>query len=127
MDDGGGIRPRRISLDVNADERGNLVAIQNLPFEIKRVFTLTNLNRHKSRANHAVSCDEFITVLSGRCRLVVKSRTSEFEYVLSDPGSGFFIPAGFWIRIDEISDNTCVLVACSEVFEKTKYHPEPQI
>ena len=121
------VQPGKVPLAVNADERGSLIAIEHLPFEIKRVFTLTNLDREKSRANHAVSCDEFITLLSGSCRLNVKSKKSDYRYLLTDPTVGYFIPAGLWIQLSDFSQDAILMVACSKVFEETDYHLEPQI
>lgn len=121
---------RLAPLTIHSDDRGDLFALEDqspLPFKPVRVFVLRNLNSEIVRARHAVSCDEFIVLLSGRCHLTLKSLSGQESYELADHETGIYVPAGIWIELGNFSEETIVLVACSEKFKDTTYFQEPQI
>ena len=121
---------RLVPLTIHSADRGDLFALEDqgpLPFKPVRVFVLRKLNSETVRARHAVSCDEFIVLLSGRCQLTLKSLSGQESYELAGYETGIHVPAGIWIELSDFSDETIVLVACSEEFKDTTYVQEPQI
>ena len=120
-------KPFAVPLSTNIDERGRLVALEHLPFEMQRVFILGDLNQDTNRACHAVSCDEFIVILSGTCQLEIRGKQTTINYDLNDPSIGYYIPAGLWIRLYDFSQDANILVACSKTYDATEYFSEPQI
>ena len=121
---------RLVPLTIHSNESGNLFALEAdgpLPFEPKRVFVLRNLRPGATRAEHAVSCHEFLTLIAGQCRVEIRSRTTRQTFDLSTETAGLSVPPGLWIKLNGFSQGTVVLVACSEKYGDTKYFPEPQL
>lgn len=115
-----------VPIQRHVDERGALTPLENLPFEIQRVFALTHLNTDLERANHAVNCDEFIVLLTGSCRLTLRSRAGVMLDTELGYDVGHYIPAGFWIKLGHFSPDTTILVLASKSYEDTRYFSEPQ-
>lgn len=117
-------------LNTHADGRGSLLSFEQahpVPFLLKRVFILRDINVLAERAHHAVSCDEFFVLLSGRCKLEVRSKSAQHIYDLSDREVGVNVRAGIWIRLFDFSEDFSVMVICSKSFKDTEYFQEPQI
>ena len=119
-----------VSIKSHQDDRGELVSFESgapLTFEPKRVFSIRNVPPGQYRARHAVSCDEFLILQSGTCRLTIKSLTKQISYDLSDLDTGIFVPAGYWIELSDFSTNALILVLCSQRYEDVEYYNEPQL
>ena len=121
---------RLVPLPVHKGNRGDLISLERwdpLPFEPKRAFLLKNVPAGEVRGAHAVSSDEFLVLVSGQCRVTVRSKDCQDRYCLDDLGMGMFVPAGIWLKLDQFSKDASVLVLCSAQYANTVYHSEPQI
>ena len=120
---------RFVPLAAHKDQRGTLVAFEEsapLPFEPKRAFYIQGVAEGQARAEHAVSCDEFLVLLTGRCRITLRSKVTQDEFGLDDPQRGLFVPAGIWMKLDRFENNTFLLVFASRRYEETQYFLQPQ-
>ena len=121
---------RIIPLVVHADERGDLISLENgapLPFEPVRLFFIRNVPTGKSRARHAVSCDMFLVLQVGSCNLHTRISDGEQHIRMDDPNVGILVPAGTWLDLSGFSADAIVLVMCSKPFDAVTYHNDPQI
>ena len=118
-----------IPLEVHKDQRGTLMAFEQaapLPFEPKRAFLIDDVPEGQVRAEHAVSCDEFFVLLTGRCRITLRSQTKQDVFDLDAPQRGLFVPAGIWLKLDQFENDTSLLVFASRRYGETQYFPQPQ-
>jgi hypothetical protein len=114
-----------IALPEFADARGRLVfgqEGQHIPFAIKRIFMLHDIAEGAQRADHAHRRQEqFVLMVSGQCRIVIRDGTSESEEWLRNPTAGFYVPPITWIALDRFSPGAVCLVLASGAYDEADY------
>jgi len=111
-----------IKFNAITDERGTLSFTQNdqLPFDIKRIFYLTNLSGLRGGHSHYV-CEQILYCLNGSCDLYCTNGKKENNYLINNKSGGFYTPTNNWIEITNFKDNCILLVLCSHLFDKDDY------
>ena len=98
-----------INLNGIADERGLLVSIEsnkNIPFQIKRIYYLTNLKQGKPRGFHAhKNLKQIAICLKGSCRILLDDGNKEEGFLLSNPTVGLVIGERYWRVLDQFSED----------------------
>lgn len=115
-----------ICLKKYCDDRGSLAAIQNsdLPFEIKRVYTITNPqgirggHRHK-KAIQAIVC------LSGSCVIYNNNGKKEEEFALDDQAKYLILEPEDWHLMKDFKGNCVLQVLASEEYDINDYIDTP--
>jgi len=114
-----------ISFDNKSDNRGNLVVIennQNIPFEIKRIFYISNVINDKTRGNHANIHSEFIMIcLQGQCKVKITDGSSSQVFILNNKCEGLYIPSMLWKEMYEFSSDAILLVLSNEKYDNNEY------
>lgn len=110
----------KISLTEITDSRGSLIALNKLPFPIKRVFTLKNIKT--TRGGHAhKNLWEILIAVSGSCRIVGDdTKTTTYEY-LTNPSEAVVIPPKLWRTIDNCTTDCIIVSLCSEELDESDY------
>ncbi|MBP3253724.1 MAG: WxcM-like domain-containing protein [Bacteroidales bacterium] len=102
-----------IELPKILDNRGNLSFAQNLeqiPFEIKRIYWLYDVPGGVGRGGHAeINNDEVVIALSGAFDIVVDDGVNQKSFTLNRSYYGLFIPKGLWREIKNFSTNAVAL------------------
>ena len=107
-----------INLAVHRDERGDLVTIENskdIPFSIKRVFYIFNINQNAKRAQHAnMVAQELIICLSGSCKIKVDDgKGKKVTRLLNSNNESVHIEPKIWLELSDFSEN-CILLVMSD-------------
>lgn len=115
-----------IQLPKILDPRGNLTFLQNLdqiPFEIKRVFWTYDVPGGEIRGGHAYQeQDEVIIALSGSFDMAITDKEGvETKYSLNRSYFGLYIPAHTWRHMENFSTNSLGLHLSSAVFNSADY------
>lgn len=106
------------------DQRGMLRIFErgaSLPFALKRCFAISHVPKGKMRGGHMVSCDLFLTALTGSCRVTLRDGRQEKSATLSHKTEGVLVHKGTWVRLDRFSRAAIVLVCASQLFKHTHY------
>ena len=108
------------------EKRGRLTVVdfkKDLPFEINRVFWITNVGSEETRGNHAHrTCYEVVIVVSGSFKVKLSTDGKNFsEYTLDDPTKGLIIAPYVWCQLYEFSSNSVCLCLASEEYISTGY------
>lgn len=111
-------RPQFIKLPYYLDDRGVLTvaeAQRNVPFEIKRVFWITQVPHDKTRAGHSHAlCHQVLIAVSG----VVEARTKSSIFIITGTSNALYIPPGYFIELTRFSQNAVLLVLCSHYYDE---------
>lgn len=113
--------------DLNSygDERGVLVpleAMRQIPFEIKRVYYLTNLKTDYPRGYHAHrETQQFAICLSGSCRFLMDNGKEKADYLLSSSTVGIVINPLVWHEMHDFSKDCVLLVLASHYYDEKDY------
>ena len=107
------------------NEAGNITPIQcleNLPFEIRRVFYLYDIPGGEARGAHAhKECHQFLIAASGSFEVVLDDGKNKRTITLNRPYYGLHIPSGVWAAEQGFSSGSICLVLASHKYDETDY------
>jgi dTDP-4-dehydrorhamnose 3,5-epimerase-like enzyme len=114
-----------IMLDINEDERGQLVAIEsnrNIPFDIKRVFYIFNITQNAIRSQHAnMKAQEVILCLNGCCEILLDNgKGQKINITLSRKNKAVYVEPKIWIELSKFSKD-CLVMAMSDIYYDRKH------
>ena len=114
-----------IELPKVVDFRGNLSVIEELnqiPFEIKRVFYIYGSDNEVIRGQHANRESEFVLInVGGTSKVRIDNGHSEAIVELNKPMMGLYIPTMVWKDMYDFSEDSILLVLASTHYDGTEY------
>ena len=110
----------------NGDERGYLVVLegmQDVPFDIKRIFYIYGSDSTVVRGQHANRRTKFVLInVAGQCKVKVKDgKGNEAVFVLNRPHTGIYLPEMMWKDMYDFSDDSVLLCLASEHYDSAEY------
>lgn len=108
------------------DERGRLVIVegmQDIPFEIKRIFYIYGSDSEVVRGQHANRRSEFVLInVAGHSKIKVKDgKGNEKIFSLNRPYSGIYLPTMVWKDMYDFSEDSVLLCLASEHYDASEY------
>jgi dTDP-4-dehydrorhamnose 3,5-epimerase-like enzyme len=107
------------------DDHGWLIALENLqeiPFEIKRVYYIYGTQPGTRRGKHAHRALRQLAVcLKGSCRFYMNDGRDQHEFLLNRNDRGLLIEPMVWHEMDEFSDDCILLVLASGAYDESDY------
>ena len=107
------------------DERGSLLALEgnkNVPFGIKRVYSIFGTKEGVSRGFHAHrNLKQIAVCLTGNCRFVLDNGRQKEEIILDDATKGLLIESLTWREIYDLSSDCVLMVLASEYYDESDY------
>lgn len=104
---------------------GNITVAENLqqiPFEVKRVYYLYDIPGGESRGGHAHrDLHQLIVAASGSFDLTVDDGRTKRTFHLARPNFGVYMPAGLWRDISNFSSGSICLVLASHLYDEADY------
>ncbi len=109
-----------------ADARGVLTvadpARQFLPFEIKRVFWISNVPEGERRGEHAHrQCAEIVVPLRGAFTAYVNDGERTATFRMENAAEGIYIPQMVWCAFSDFSADCVCLCLASHAYEREGY------
>lgn len=117
---------RMLEFSQKGDERGRLVIVegmQDVPFEIKRIFYIYGSSRDVVRGQHANRKSEFVLInVAGTSKVRVKDgKGNVAEYSLNRPHTGIYLPRMVWKEMYDFSEDSVLLCVASEHYDSAEY------
>lgn len=113
------------SLERLGAREGHITVLENLnqiPFEVKRVFYIYDIPGGESRGAHAHwQCHQFLLAASGSFQVNLEDGVSSQIFHLTRPYQGLYIPPGIWASESDFSGGAVCLVLTSHLFEEGDY------
>lgn len=108
------------------DERGHLVIVegmQDVPFEIKRIFYIYGSDTSVVRGQHANRRTEFVLInVAGQSKVkVLDGKGNEAVFSLNRPHTGIYLPTMVWKDMYDFSPDSVLLVLASEHYDPNEY------
>ena len=108
------------------DERGNLVVAEcggiDVPFNVKRVFYIYGSDSTVIRGRHANRKSEFVLInVSGSSKVKIDNGFESEIVELNRPRMGLYIPTMLWKDMYDFSEDSVLLVLCSEHYDGNEY------
>jgi dTDP-4-dehydrorhamnose 3,5-epimerase-like enzyme len=107
------------------DDRGNLVVLEgnkNIPFPIKRIYYLFDLQSDIPRGFHAHK--ELVQVavcVKGRCDILMDDGKNKETVTLGSPDKGLLINVMQWHEMRNFSEDCVLLVLASDIYDEADY------
>jgi len=107
------------------DERGSLLPInlKEIPFDVKRVFTVYNVPKDIIRGDHAhYQTKQYLICVKGMIKVILESGENETTETILKKGDSIFIDKLVWDSQQFLTDDDVMLV-----FANTEYNFEDYI
>lgn len=110
----------------HGDERGRLVIVegmQDVPFEIKRIFYIYGSDADVVRGQHANRKSEFVLInVAGQSKVKVRDgKGNEAIFSLNRPHTGIYLPRMVWKDMYDFSQDSVLLVLSNEHYDPQEY------
>ncbi len=117
---------RMLEFSEFGDERGRMVVVEginDIPFEIKRIFYIYGTDKDVIRGQHANRNSEFVLInVSGKSKVLVKDgKGNEAVFSLNRPHTGIYLPNMVWKEMYDFSEDSVLLVLASEKYDASEY------
>ena len=94
----------------------------NLPFTVKRVFSVVNAKGGTKRGQHAhKKCNQLICCVLGEVNLIYDDGKHQIEISLSPRSKAILVPFGVWAEQDYLKDNSVIIVFCDQSYDEQDY------
>lgn len=114
-----------ITMPRNHMEQGNLTSVENyinIPFNVKRVFILYDVNGGDHRNGHASKEQwQFVVATCGSFNVILDDSKQKRTIMLNRANQGLIIPPGIWRKLDNFSSGAICLVLASDNFNENDY------
>ena len=95
---------------------------RDLPFDVRRVFSLFDIPAGESRGAHAhYECHQFLIAVSGSFEVMIDDGRNKRSVVLDRPYYGLHIPPGLWAAEYSFSGGAICLVLASHGYSEADY------
>lgn len=117
--------PQLIALQSIPDAaRGTLCIAQapNLPFQVKRYFTMNGVDKGVIRGDHAHKAQyQYFNCLHGSFEIVVEGKTGKQVFILDRPETALNVPPLHWVTVTSGADGSIMMICASDLYDKADY------
>lgn len=104
---------------------GNITPVsglQEIPFDIKRIFYIYDIPGGEDRGAHAhKKCHQFLVSASGSFEIELDDGKIKRTIILNRPNFGLHIPPGIWAAEKGFSSGAICLVLTSQIYDENDY------
>jgi dTDP-4-dehydrorhamnose 3,5-epimerase-like enzyme len=113
------------NVKTNIEGNGNLSPIQSIddvPFEIKRIFYVFGVNDFTPRGCHAhYKTRQLLICLNGKIEVLCKDGYNQKRFLLDSPQQGLYLPEMIWDEQIYRSPDSILLSLCSTKYDRRDY------
>ena len=118
-------QPRLLHFNSHKDPRGQLVALEamrEIPFDVKRVYYMSQMERDTPRGFHAHRDLQQVAIcLAGSCTFIIDDGKARKSFELNSPDTGLFIGNYIWREMHSFSANCVLMVLASAYYSEQDY------
>ena len=118
------IKKYKFSSIVEKKEQGVLRVFESedVPFTIKRVFSVVNATGGSKRGQHAHKiCNQLICCVTGEVNLICDDGNSQIEVLLTPSSESVLVSHGIWAKQEYLKDNSVLIVFCDQSYDENDY------
>ena len=112
---------RRVRIKRAAEEDGTLFVMERnreVPFDIQRIFLVTNVKKGKTRGDHATKKTRLILFpVSGACKVIVDDGKIKEAFEMNNPSEGLLIEPMVWRSMKEFTPDCIMMAVCDRPFD----------
>lgn len=116
---------KTLKLNCISDDRGSLTPIEackDIPFEIKRVYYISNVPENSARGGHAhKSLEQVIICLNGSVTIKLDNGQEKETFILDKSSTALYLDRHVWCDMYDFKSETILLVLVPEYYDRTDY------
>ncbi|MBL6447222.1 FdtA/QdtA family cupin domain-containing protein [Fulvivirga sp. 29W222] len=116
--------PRIIELPETEAKGGRLSFIEgeNIPFGVKRVFWIYDIQEETERGGHAhLNAEQVLVCLQGHVQVYLENtKGDKYSFSLSDPSKALYFPKQHWLKMS-CDTGTILMVLASNEYNEEGY------
>jgi hypothetical protein len=108
------------STTVVSEADARLIAIEfgDVPFEVKRIFTVTRAGAKVTRGNHFAGCNQKLVLLAGEVDVHLKKASGEVkDFHFTESGNSVLISPDDHVTYELLDENSQILVLADQSYE----------
>lgn len=117
--------PSIINFEKKGDDRGSLIPIEglnNIPFEIKRIYYIFDTISDIKRGTHAhINLEQILISVSGSCYVDTYDGKERKTFILDKPFIGLYIKDLVWHEMYNFTSDNVLLVLASNIYNEKDY------
>ena len=99
-----------------------VLEFRELPFEVKRIYWLSDVPPGAIRGLHAhKSLSQLLILLSGELKIILDDGQERQEIELNKASTAILIRPGLWREILDFDENTIALIVCDQEYDESDY------
>ncbi|MEA3143506.1 MAG: hypothetical protein QOG31_830 [Thermoplasmata archaeon] len=114
-----------LAFPTRSDERGYLTFLEGerqVPFAIRRVYTLYGVAPGYDRGHHAHrACRQVLLPVAGACTVVLDDGKRKRRVRADWPGTGILIEPMVWHTLEEFAPGTVCVILASHPYDEADY------
>ncbi len=119
-------RPELIQInEIPSSERGSLFVAeceQHVPFDIKRLFFMTDVPKNSHRGGHAhIALKQFAICIQGSITIETVSHSEKVAYTLNHGNLGLYLPPMSWVDLIFEAEDSILAVLASAKYDENDY------
>ena len=107
------------------DDRGVLTTIEedtDIPFNIKRVYYISDVSKEKERAHHAhFESQRVLSAIQGSVNVMLFDGKRRETFILDNPAKAIYFNKLVWCELSNFENNAIVLALASQQYNETDY------
>lgn len=111
-----------LAIEPRRNERGLTAVFDRdlMTFMPVRSFAIFDVPPGTSRGGHSLSCDEFLWIAAGSCRVTFDNGMRKSSLMLENNERGVLVSAGIWLELSDFAPGTVVLGFAPMPFSETE-------
>lgn len=99
-----------------------LTGLEDIPFEIKRIYYLYDIPGGESRGGHGHrELEQYVVAASGSFDVVLNDGKEKRTVTLNRPYQALHVVPGLWRELTNFSSGSVCLVVASEIYKESDY------
>ncbi len=99
-----------------------LEVLNDIPFEVKRIFYVYNTPIPVVRGKHAhKNTKQLFICVNGSCEIICDDGNDKKTFLLDKSNKALYVPEGIWADEKYLEENTILLVLCNTKYDSSDY------
>ena len=116
---------KKYNYKYHSDKYGKLISLEekkNIPFEIKRVYYIYDVESGVRRGFHShKKLEQILVCVHGSVKILVKTPEEEKIIELDNPSKGLYIGTDLWREMYDFENGAVLMVLASDYYDESDY------
>ena len=116
---------RKYKYNFHLDKYGKLISLEanrEIPFDIKRVYYIYEVEKGVRRGFHShKELEQVLVCVHGSVKILLKTPAEEKIVVLDNPSKGLYVGTDIWREMYDFEDDAVLMVLASDYYDEGDY------